>query len=407
MARILITSSTLPLGRSDGRRLRLDHFCRQLAARHECYLAVIGDQAAKTDPRSELGIRAYRVLDPVPRGRRSSRRLFRLSNARYLEFSHPEYLEETRRELTALCLEWRIDIIACLTIDTAEIVMPLAPPKLLDFCDSGSLTIERMIANRRGDLAPLERAKYALKRLRARQTESVYLRAFDHTITISSADREALLRSSGVSPDKVSVVPNGVAREALEAGASEAERLKSVVFWGHLDFPPNWTAVEYFYDEIFLPHLAPERVEWHIYGSGAGSRLSRLDEHPLIHIHGFVDSLYDEIRRHGVMVNPMVEGSGLKNKVLEAFACRLPVVSTSIGIEATGAVSKFHYLPGDSPEEFAGSVLEILSSAHLADELRANARRYVESNFAWDAIGEQLSDLLLDLNEHERVAVAQ
>ncbi len=409
MARILITTSKWPVDAGDGKLLRLHHFCRQLAANHDCYAAIISDEGAGADPCRELGIRDYRTLRAAPSARRSNRRLFRLSNARYLELSQPEYLETTRQSLQTLCREWQIEIVACLTADTAEMVIPLPVPKVLDLCDSTTLTIERMInnRNRRGRLPPLEKAKLTLRAMRARRTEAEYLRAFDHTTTIAASDRNALLRSSGVSPARISIVANGVADEALAAGAADTERRRSVVFWGHLDFPPNWTAVEYFFEEVFVPHLASEGVEWHIYGSAADERLQHLTEHPLIHVHGFVNSLYEEIRRHGVMINPMVEGSGLKNKVLEAFACRLPVVSTSLGIEATGAVRDIHYLPGDTPEAFARAVSDILSDEKLAAGLRDNARRYVETHFAWDAIGEQLSDLVETLREERRMAVAR
>jgi glycosyltransferase involved in cell wall biosynthesis len=97
------------------------------------------------------------------------------------------------------------------------------------------------------------------------------------------------------------------------------------------------------------------------------------------------------------MVNPMVEGSGLKNKVLEAFACYLPVVSTTMGIEAVGVQSDEHCLVADDPAAFAGAVIRCLDDEGLVASMSAAARQFVEDRFEWCAIGKQLDDIVRDL----------
>ena len=72
-------------------------------------------------------------------------------------------------------------------------------------------------------------------------------------------------------------------------------------------------------------------------------------EHPNVHFHGFVDDLFSLPRKRR-MVNPMIEGSGLKNKVLEALAIYLPVVSTHMGVEAINGKEGRHFLVADDPE---------------------------------------------------------
>jgi glycosyltransferase involved in cell wall biosynthesis len=152
--------------------------------------------------------------------------------------------------------------------------------------------------------------------------------------------------------------------------------------------------VEYFHENIYVPFLAEKEIEWHILGSGASESIQRIAEHKGVFLHGFVDDLFSEVSRHGVMINPMVEGSGLKNKVLEAFACRVPVVSTSLGIEAIGATPDVHYLNADTPEDFADAVTRLLTNTSLASEIAENARQLVESNFQWGVIGERLESLI-------------
>jgi glycosyltransferase involved in cell wall biosynthesis len=326
-----------------------------------------------------------------------------------LELSVPDYLAKSREAIRALCERWQIDVILCLSPGIAEIVVDMDVPKILEYCDSGTLTLQRVLANRGSSLSVLDRAKVHLRKARQGSLERTFLRTFDHATTISSADKQSFLDVAQISPDKVTVVPNGVDEKALAAGDLKCERQRSVVFWGNLDFPPNWTAVEYFFDSIYRPYLSNAKVEWHIFGRGASERLEQIARHENVYLHGFVDDLFSEVAKQGIMINSMVEGSGLKNKVLEAFACRVPVVSTSLGIEAIDAVPDRHYVKADDPREFAAAIIRLLDDQVRASIIAEEARRLAETGFRWTVIGDQLGQLVdriacRDAARHARTA---
>ena len=397
MPRILILCGRYPDDLSKGSDLRFQNLCKQLAQRNECFLVCLGKVPVGIDPLAHVGVRDFETLPLRPDTGRSFLRHLRLTNVHFLKRSVPAYLAHTQGEIKRLVAKWEIDAAICLVAPAAEMLLSTDIPKLLDFCDSRTLTLRRMLDNRGGEMNAGERLGMYVKYFRDKQRERSLVRQFDRTMTISEADRECLLRISGAHPGKVVVVPNGVASEALSQAAGAKGRKRSVVFWGNLDFPPNWTAVNYFHKDIFLPHLAAQNVEWHIIGKGADESIRELSRHPLIHLHGFVDDLYEEISSHGVMVNPMVEGSGLKNKVLEAFACRLPVVSTTMGIEAVGARADKHFLVADEPAAFAGAVIRCLEEEDLAATMSGAARQFVENYFEWGAIGEKLDVLVKEI----------
>ena len=52
-------------------------------------------------------------------------------------------------------------------------------------------------------------------------------------------------------------------------------------------------------------------------------------------------------------VIPIRFGSGTRIKIIEAFAHRVPVVSTTIGAEGLDALDGVHLLLADEPEAFA------------------------------------------------------
>jgi len=397
MMRVLILCGRYPADLSKGSDLRFQNLCKQLAQRNECFLVCLGEVPDGIDPLSHIGVRDFETLPQVPDTGKSFLRHLRLTNTHFLRRSVPAYLAHAQGVINKLVAKWEVDAAVCLLPPAAEMLLPIDIPKLLDFCDSRTLTFRRTLDNRGGEMNARERLSVYVKYFRERQRERSLVQQFDCAMTISDADRECLLRVSGAHSGKVIVIPNGVTSEALSRTTGTITRKRSVVFWGNLDFPPNWTAVEYFNREIFLPHLAAHNVEWHIIGKGADESIRKLSQHPLIHLHGFVDDLYEEISSHGVMVNPMVEGSGLKNKVLEAFACYLPVVSTTMGIEAVGVQSDEHCLVADDPAVFAGAVIRCLDDEELVASMSAAAREFVENHFEWSTIGKQLDDIIRDL----------
>ena len=90
------------------------------------------------------------------------------------------------------------------------------------------------------------------------------------------------------------------------------------------------------------------------------------------------------------MVNPMVEGSGLKNKVLEAFALGIPVVSTCLGVEGIDVEPGTHCAVSDSPKEFASAVLGFLDSEDEARRISQAARALVVDSYSWQRAGSML-----------------
>jgi glycosyltransferase involved in cell wall biosynthesis len=115
---------------------------------------------------------------------------------------------------------------------------------------------------------------------------------------------------------------------------------------------------------------------------------------PGIRVHGFVADLFALAHGQGVMINPMVEGSGLKNKVLEAFALGLPVVSTTLGADAFGIEDGRHCRIADAPVDFASAVRDLLEQPAHAQRIASNARELVHRRFTWPAAGKALLEAL-------------
>jgi glycosyltransferase involved in cell wall biosynthesis len=191
----------------------------------------------------------------------------------------------------------------------------------------------------------------------------------------------------------VTTVPNGV-DPALEQSVARKHTpsRRGVIFWGSLAFPANAHAIRFFFDKVYEPYLAAAGVEWCIVGRGADPWVeAAARRYPSIRVTGFVQNLWALVSEYPVMINPMVSGGGIKNKVLEAFALEMAVVSTPLGMESiAGAVNGLHYVAASTPEEMAESVLALLKDPARCKTLGSNARQLILAQYTWPQVGEKL-----------------
>jgi glycosyltransferase involved in cell wall biosynthesis len=94
-----------------------------------------------------------------------------------------------------------------------------------------------------------------------------------------------------------------------------------------------------------------------------------------------------------VYVSAIRYGTGLKSKILEALAMRMPIVcypGSAVGIDC---VSGQHLLVADTPEEFAAHVVNLLRDPARAEQLAASGRQLVEQHYSWESRARAYEDL--------------
>jgi glycosyltransferase involved in cell wall biosynthesis len=86
-----------------------------------------------------------------------------------------------------------------------------------------------------------------------------------------------------------------------------------------------------------------------------------------------------------VAIVPLRSGSGTRLKILEAFAARTPVVSTTLGAEGLDAIDGLHLLLRDSPRQFADAVISLLRGDHPASQLVDAAHELANQQYDWQS----------------------
>jgi GT2 family glycosyltransferase/glycosyltransferase involved in cell wall biosynthesis len=148
----------------------------------------------------------------------------------------------------------------------------------------------------------------------------------------------------------------------------------TLLFLGSFRHLPNVEALQWFLKEVFPKIRAAEpRAKLVIVGSDPPPRHSLRDAEAIEMI-GFVEDVREPLSRYAVFVCPILAGSGIRVKLLEAFAAGIPVVSTRVGAEGLADQDGEVCALADDPNAFANHVVRLLQDPREAEALSRRAR---------------------------------
>jgi O-antigen biosynthesis protein len=117
-------------------------------------------------------------------------------------------------------------------------------------------------------------------------------------------------------------------------------------------------------------------------GSDPPPRHAFADPANAIDLLGFVEDIQPLFASCALFICPIRSGSGVRVKLLEAFATGIPVVSTTLGAEGLAREDGEFCALADDAESFATRTVQLLKDSELAGQMAARARREVTAN--WD-----------------------
>jgi GT2 family glycosyltransferase/glycosyltransferase involved in cell wall biosynthesis len=242
-------------------------------------------------------------------------------------------------------------------------------------------SLGRALREKRG---ALWKVRAAFEYLRALRYELRTLPRFDHIQVCSRENREYLLSFLPALADRV--------RDGLRAGIEashypfrpDGREPDTMLFLGSFRHLPNQAALQWFVREV-LPRVLALRPSARlvVVGSDPPPRYGLSGPLEAIELRGRVEDVREPLGRYAVFVCPILSGSGVRVKLLEAFAAGIPVVSTRLGAEGLARRDgEFCYL-ADDPETFARRVVEILEDPGRARAMVERARQEVVAH--WDS----------------------
>jgi hypothetical protein len=208
------------------------------------------------------------------------------------------------------------------------------------------------------------------------------------TVVCSQLDADRAI--AGGMP-RVSVIPNGYRRVEHTVGRVEVDQPPTVLFQGTLRYPPNAEGARFLVGEIG-PRLRARIPGARIRLVGVSTpALAGLDHPPEVTLVGRVPDIDVELAGADLVVVPLRFGSGTRLKILEAFAQRVPVVSTTLGAEGLDVEDGVHLLLGDTADELADACARLLSDQELRSDLVEHAHRLFLTRFQSEVVEQQVA----------------
>jgi glycosyltransferase involved in cell wall biosynthesis len=114
---------------------------------------------------------------------------------------------------------------------------------------------------------------------------------------------------------------------------------------------------------------------------------------PGAELHADVADVRPYLAQSGVMVVPLRIGGGSRLKILEALACGLPVVSTTVGAEGLRLRAGEDYVGAEGREGVARALIEAIREPMRVQDMARRARRFVLEQYDWTVQADRLEQV--------------
>jgi polysaccharide biosynthesis protein PslH len=217
---------------------------------------------------------------------------------------------------------------------------------------------------------------------KARRFEQAAVRTADATVAISVQDAQVFRDMGG--GDRIHAIAQVVdAQRGEYAPATPAE----VLYVGNLGWHPNVAGLDWFFGRALpaMRKVAPD-VKITIVGSGLKKDSSGRHivpdrwQRPNVSVVGFVEDLAPLYARSSVVIAPVLGGSGVRIKLLEAMKVGVPVVTTRDGAEGLPLKHDRDLLIAQDPDSFGRMVADLAQSREKQLALREGAFQYLETH---------------------------
>jgi polysaccharide biosynthesis protein PslH len=243
----------------------------------------------------------------------------------------------------------------------------------------------------------LKKIFYSYQYKKVRKYEPAMCEMFDKCLMVTNIDKDKLLRCSN--RIKAEVVPAGVDVEYFKEKYTGKTNELSILFIGSLDWFPNIDAFSWFYEKIF-PEIIKKypTLKLYVVGKKPPSWISNIKNNNLI-ICGMVEDVREYIDHCEICVVPLRIGGGMRIKILEMFAMKKAIVSTSVGCEGIEVKDKKHLLIANTEKEFIDSISIYLEDKELKNRIGINGFNLVNEIYRWDMIAKKLEEIYLEIKK--------
>ena len=214
---------------------------------------------------------------------------------------------------------------------------------------------------------------------------------------------DSILQESGhpVESSRISVIPNGIDVAFYSSIRENVGRRKRLLFCGGLDFPPNRTAVDLLVGRVF-PQVRRKNHDCELWIVGKDDSHWAKPHADGVTFTGFVADIRPYIEDATIILAPILNGSGTRFKVLEAWAARRPIIATTKAIEGLNATPRTHFWLADTASDFVDGINRFLGAPEQTRKMVDAAFQFVKAHYDIHAVGKRFRETLAALSHEPR-----
>ena len=310
------------------------------------------------------------------------------------------YSTGLQQQIDTLLQQQDIDAIVCTASSMANYVFRSQvlkqksgrPRLIMDFMDMDSHKWHQYSLNAKLPMRWVyQREASLVKKLENRVGDQ-----FDACFFVAEPETTLYKQQAGQPAARVLSMGNGIDPAEFYPLAHPSEvQTPHLLFAGVMDYTPNVDAMLWFYQQVWPRILTiwPDATLT-IAGMNPTPSIARLDGTDNVRVTGFVEDILPYFHQSNVFVAPFRIARGIQNKILQAFACGLPVVSTSMGAEGIRCTPGDNIEVGDEPDEMFDAIKRLMDAPSHYQSVRNNALATIDEHYSWEGILAPLLALL-------------
>lgn len=207
--------------------------------------------------------------------------------------------------------------------------------------------------------------------------EIAAMNTYDAVLTLNNADKDRLI-NDGVTTSVFSS-PVGVLSTSNRNPCHYDNKLVFIGAGGH---PPNVEGLDWFLNNIWMLILSkyPATI-LNVIGVWSQSQISRYKGIPHLNFLGYVEDLGRTLDG-SISIIPILSGSGIRMKILDAVNYGAPFISTTIGALNMGFEDGRDCYIADTSTDFSNKLLNLIADSTIRNKFYKNSYRIFENKYS-------------------------
>jgi glycosyltransferase involved in cell wall biosynthesis len=386
--KILFATSNLPYPPNSGANIRTFNLIKLASKQHDISLISLVYEDEKIHI-SEL--EKYCKVYPIDVNIKKYGRLISLLSVYPYQTMIKYYSKTYKILIEQIVQENKYDIIQIESLLISANLKDINVPKVLD---AHNIESDILFRTSKNNIFGLKSILNYLDYIKNLTFEKEIVQAMDACIAVSDNDLQKLIE---MGTKKAIIVPNCTDLSYYQ----ETKKINfkpRIVFTGLMNWHPNVDAMNNFCKVAYstLKENIPD-IELYIVGKNPTPEILQYDGVNNIVVTGEVEDVRQFVADSDVCVVPLRIGGGTRLKIIEYFAMKKPVISTSIGAEGILAIHEEHLIIEDDISKYPEKIIEIMNNRPLREKIVQNAHQLAQIKYSWDIYENDLNQLYLEI----------